>query len=323
MACNKPLQAYLVRGRGVVAPLLTSTLKWKKPDWWTGDPIPLPCGKCRACRKAYSDMWATRMMKEMLYHDSAIFITLTYSDDNLPRHGSLAPDDVKNFMKRYRRMLNREDAKKGLLKEEYRKIKYFLCGEYGSEKNRPHYHVVLFGHRFDDEKFLKNSKKGGKIYESKKLSKLWKFGWANYGDVTFASCAYVAKYVTKKLTGKLAQAYETGEIDHKTGEVFRRYPEFARMSTKDGGIGYKYYDEYKHTIFDQGYVVIEGFQKAIPRAFKKKYQEQFPELAEEARKKRLQRFKQVGKIKTPEDLERNERWLEQKEKHFNQRNLAQ
>lgn len=45
----------------------------------------IPCGKCIGCRSDQAREWSNRLIMEMKYHDSAYFITLTYSEEFLNR----------------------------------------------------------------------------------------------------------------------------------------------------------------------------------------------------------------------------------------------
>lgn len=324
MACNSPMEAYRFKG----------DIVFNRP-YVGAAPIYLPCGGCKACRITYKNTWAIRCIKELLYHDTSMFITLTYNNDNLPLHGSLRPDDVTNFIKRYRAMLEREDQNNGLSKENYRKFSYFYCGEYGDNLGRPHYHIIIFGHRFDDAKKLRKSQKGGQLFDSVKLSRLWKFGWSNFGDVTFESCAYVAGYVSKKINGSAKwDHYDTGLVHDFTGEIIIKQPEFARMSkgsrNADGekvsyAIGERFYLDHCHSLFEQGYVTRQGKKTKyqIPRYYKKRYKEEFPLQYANYEKLLKERLKAGFFKRSEEDMERNEKFLIAQEKNFiNSRNLA-
>lgn len=61
---------------------------------------------------------------------SAFFLTLTYNDEHLPPGAQLSKRDLQLFIKRLRKV------NPG--------IKYFAVGEYGTDKGRPHYHLVIF-----------------------------------------------------------------------------------------------------------------------------------------------------------------------------------
>lgn len=128
--------------------------------------------------------WALRIIHELGSWDKAIFITLTYKDDELPIKG-LSKEHVVKFFKRLRSDIGE------------RRIKYFACGEYG-EKGRGHYHAIIFGLGPDDTDLIDEA---------------WGKGWTYFGTVTFDSAAYVAGYIQKKLNGEKAKE-EYGDKVH-------------------------------------------------------------------------------------------------------------
>jgi hypothetical protein len=150
-------------------------------------------------------------MLESYFHERASFVTLTYSDENLPYTLEGAPclckRDVQLWLKRLRKHFSD------------RQIRYYLAGEYGTKTHRPHYHALLFGVGPSelDELYLQYGGKSGERRHSL-LSDSWSFGLVHVGDVQRESIQYVAGYVTKKFTKK-------GD-----GNV----PEFALMSRRPG-----------------------------------------------------------------------------------------
>lgn len=141
------------------------------------------CGQCIGCRLERSRQWAVRCMHEKQMHDDACFITLTYDDDNLPFGETLVLSDWQKFMKR--------------LVKKNGPIRFYHCGEYGDDTNRPHYHAILFGYRPDDPELFSTSGET-KLYASPSLRNTWGMGHCTFGDATFETAAYVARYITKK-----------------------------------------------------------------------------------------------------------------------------
>lgn len=152
-------------------------------------PFLVPCGQCIACRLEYSKQWAIRCVHESEMYANNCFITLTYSSEHLPPENSLLHYDFQNFLKRLRKKFGTN-------------ISYFMCGEYGESKGRPHYHACLFGLDFGDKKFKGTNDQGNERYSSKTLTDLWGKGHTELGSVTFESAAYCARYITKKLQAK-------------------------------------------------------------------------------------------------------------------------
>lgn len=101
----------------------------------------------------------------------------------------LSKYDCQCFVKRCRKNLrlylnNNFNFKKSELNEKDYKIRYFLCGEYGSTTFRPHYHCLFF---FDSEKVASCIQEI--VYKS------WKFGLVDSSFVSEDNSSYVAGYL--------------------------------------------------------------------------------------------------------------------------------
>lgn len=218
--------------------------------------------------------WAVRCMHEASLYEENCFITLTYDDQHLPDGNSLDYQEFQLFMKRLR-------------KKAGRKIRFYMSGEYGEERQRPHFHACIFNYNFPDRIFFKTSGKGTYVYTSEILNNLWPKGWSTVCDLTFQSAQYVAAYILKKQGGKRnLKDYE--EIDKETGEVFYREKEFAHMSLKPG-IGAGWYEKYKPEVFPSDHVIVNGREMLPPRYYTRKLKEQNPEIHEEVQAKREKR----------------------------------
>jgi hypothetical protein len=207
-------------------------------------------------------------MHESKMHEENSFLTLTYAPENLPENNSLKHEDVQAFLKKLRHYCWRVHGKK---------VRYYMCGEYGEQFDRPHYHIVLFGFKFDDEKYFFTSPSGSRVYTSEKLTKIWGLGHTTTGNVTFESAAYVARYVMKKITGDQAKAHYGGETtDQNTGEIkLKKKPEYNKMSLKPG-IGQTWLDQYKNDVYPSDQVIIRNRPTKPPRFYDKKYSLEHP-----------------------------------------------
>lgn len=244
MACFSPLKAYEAYKRDAdkkrcITFRPSSSIRWK--------PVPLPCGQCIGCRKERSRQWAVRCMHEAQLHEENCFITLTFNDENLPKDMSLRKMDFQLFMKRLRKVTHPG-------------IRYYACGEYGEKNNRPHYHALLFGYDFPDKKFF-SERNGNRVFTSDTLSKVWPFGFAVVGGVAWDSASYVAGYVMKKITGKMAEEHYNGRV-----------PEFALMSRGckrlgTGGIGKAWYDKFKGDVYPRDRVIVRSHATRPPRFY--------------------------------------------------------
>lgn len=171
--------------------------------------VPISCGHCSECLRKRASDWAFRVMSE--FTGVGCVLTLTYNDDNLvladSSTGTLVRSDLQKFVKRLRKYIQPT------------KIRYFGCGEYGGERLRPHYHLVVLGYCPDDLHYLKSTPKGTRLYNSPTVSKLWGKGFITVGQVTEESVKYSCKYL-QKLT------FDTS----KSGNA----PPFVCMSTRPG-----------------------------------------------------------------------------------------
>lgn len=245
-----------------------------------------------------SRQWAIRCKHEASLYQQNCFITLTYNDENLPDQNNLEYRPFQLFMKRLRKENNGK------------KIRFYMCGEYGEKQNRPHYHACIFNHDFPDKEYFKKTPSGSKIYTSKILERLWPYGFATIGEVNFESAAYVARYIMKKVNGK-GDKLEYQEIDKETGEVNYRDREFNKMSLKPG-IGKGWYDKWQTDVFPQDHVIINGHEVKPPKYYLTKYKESNPEQYEELQYKRHGRAKAQAQDNTEERLLVKERVLKAK-----------
>lgn len=220
--------------------------------------LSIPCGQCIGCRLEKSRQWAIRCSLESQLYQNSYFLTLTYDDEHLPKSGSLVPDDLQKFLKRLRRYVEYHGSDK--------KIRFFACGEYGDNFLRPHYHAIIFNLDISDLKSFSTSFSGDIYYTSETINQIWKNGYVIIGEVTFESCAYVARYVTKKMTGSQADFYYEG-----------RQPEFVRMSRRPG-IGSAWLDQYKSDVYPHDYIVIrDGIKVKPPKYFDKLFESIAPD----------------------------------------------
>lgn len=194
--------------------------------------IYVPCGQCIACRLNYGKLWSIRMMEELKKHDKACFVTLTYSDDTRPADNMLRKRDLQLFFKRLRKE---------------RKVRYFACGEYGDQFGHCHFHSIIYGVSPDEHDLIE---------------KHWQQGFVKLGTVTEDSCAYVAKYMTKKLRGRA--------LDEKLKQDPNYKNEFVLMSRRPG-IGADLSPAMIQYLKDNGIYWRKGVMSGLPRYWKDKF----------------------------------------------------
>lgn len=280
MACFHPLKA--MRSAGGVQVLPAEAPIWN---------LRLPCGQCHGCRLDRSRQWALRCVHEARLHDRNVFVTLTYSEDNVPQNG-LCHRDFQLFMKRLRKYFAPI------------KPRYYMAGEYGEDFERPHFHAILFGIDFPDQYPWSKSPSGAILYRSPTLEKLWPFGFSSTGDVNFSSAAYVARYVMKKVNGKDAKRhYSSIAID--TGEVIDRRPDYNRMSLKPG-IGADWFKRFGSDVFPHDRVVHDGQEHKVPRYYDKLLQRVDIDEYNLIKAKRVVDMEMNWRDNTPQRLEAKE-----------------
>lgn len=220
------------------------------------EPVLLPCKRCVICCANYKRNWAYRLTCEAKLAPESMYLTLTVDDEHIDQvfpGGSLTHEPFQLFVKRLRQRLSRgyyyqfvpPFTSSSLIGNMPRKIerrfyqrktlRYYMCGEYGEESMRPHYHACFFGVRFPDAYFAKRVGRYA-YYTSPTLLDLWPYGKMSLmSDVTPQSAAYVAGYVDKKI-------YRDQDCFKELGLM----PEYVRMSN---GLGIDYFDMYMDRLY--------------------------------------------------------------------------
>ena len=192
----------------------------------------LPCGHCIGCAQDYARMWQARIMAEYEERNIACFVTLTFDSRFRPR---LDKCILRNFVKAVRNKFGNG-------------IKFFGCGELGEHTQRPHYHIILFGVDFKEDRKLFGKNGLYLTYTSPTLRKIWPYGNHLIGELDLASAGYVAKYCDKK------------KIENKDRG------EFLIMSR---GLGKSYFEKHKDDLMSSDFIYFKGSKFKIPRYFLK------------------------------------------------------
>lgn len=140
------------------------------------------CGRCMNCRINKKREWVGKIILEQReYKSPSSFLTLSYNEENYPKDASLKKSHIQTFVKRLRA------GPMG-------KLRYFAVGEYGTEKGRAHYHMILFGQPAQMyEEVVQRTWHDGS--EDRKI-----MGFTKIDELTPGRAAYIAKYNTKKMT---------------------------------------------------------------------------------------------------------------------------
>lgn len=200
-------------------------------------------------------------------HPENCFLTLTYDDAHLPSDYSVHVFVHQKFLKRLRESVGN-------------KIRFFGCGEYGDQDNRPHYHYLIFNYRPHDLK-LHSKKNNIPLYTSQKIQKLWPYGFSTVGELTYETAAYCARYTVKKIGGDKAASYYQ-RVHPLTGQLVRVQPEFAKQSNRPG-IGDAWYETFKKDVYPSDFCVVNEKMHPVPKFYIKKHAE------EERRKIKIKR----------------------------------
>lgn len=193
------------------------------------------------------------------------FLTLTYSDEQLPADGSLCLDHFQRFAKRLRKRLG--------------PFRYLHCGEYGETTDRPHYHALLFGQDFSFDRKQVSYSSGHPVFHSSTLEELWPYGFHYIGHVSYQSAFYTATYVVKQATGALAK------------EVYGdRKPEYGTMSRRPG-LGSTWFDKYVDSVYPDDEVWVDGKSYRPPKYYDRLLEQQQPERWQEVLETRMARIK--------------------------------
>lgn len=252
--------------------------------------VQVPCGQCVGCRLARSAAWATRCLDEASQYADNCFLTLTYDEAHLPSDHGLHVSDFQLFMKRLRQDVWRRSHRRG--------VRFFHCGEYGTQLKRPHFHACLFNLDFKDKVFYKRNRNGDSLFNSPTLSRLWPSGFSVIGDLTFESAAYVARYVVDKVTGPNVEFEGPDGLRHyervhrTSGEVVPVMPEYTTMSRRPG-IGRAWFDRYVSDVFPVDYRVVDGRRLKVPRFYDGLYEKGHPVEFDVVKRRRFDAARKV------------------------------
>jgi len=206
------------------------------------DGVPVACGKCMYCKNKRVAGWAARLMNKEMHSSFAFFVTFTYDTEHLMFCPKNRPTLYPNHLTAYWKKLRKFFPEKA--------ISYYACGEYGSNKKRPHYHAIVF---FNNEKIQP-------LYAIKQMEQCWEHGEIFVGTVTAESVAYTLKYISKKPS-----------VPQYRGDTRTR--EFQRSSK---GLGLDYISRdvlnwHYDLLTERAYIPLNGGGKApIPRYLKDK-----------------------------------------------------
>lgn len=299
----------------------------------------VPCGYCESCRIQRSKENATKCVLESKEYPDGYnwFITYTYNDEHLPmidemvneKTGEIYEDDGTwngTLVKEHRTKYWKDTRNYWDYHFHHNGIRFFECGEYGGTTGRSHYHAIGFNFPINKEDlvFYKFNRNKQPIWTCDKVAKLWQDekglqrGFVTIAKVNWQTCAYVARYCTKKMYGEYAEDYYKSK-----GQI----PEFINMSRKPG-IGRAYYDENWEKIYKDDEIILEmkqGLAQAVPpckyydRLFDVEHHEELEQIKAKRKEKAIENKKVTMSKMSISEKEYNEikeRTLHEKFKHL-------
>lgn len=263
MACLFPLRAFKTEDGVAFNPTKSGATL----------PLDLPCGQCHGCKIDKARTWAIRCVHESQLHDRNSFITLTYDPKFLPRDASVSVRTWQLFAKRLRKKIG--------------KFRYFMCAEYGDTNLRPHYHALIFGHDFRDDRIDLTERSYGPVWTSPTLINAWSNGFVEIGQLNYTTACYISKYVLKKITGDNGSHYL--RVDHENELCFEVSKEFGTMS-RNPGIGSDWLKRFGNDVYPSDEVIHEGKRFRPPRFYDDRLKpDQLERLKQKRRRNALKR----------------------------------
>lgn len=150
----------------------------------------VPCGRCSSCIKRNRSDWIFRLDQEAFYSNQSLFITLTYSDENLS-YIDYEDDSIAVFEKRHLQLFFKRFRKNNPAV----KFKYFAVSEYGEKSHRPHFHVLMFV-------------KSVPLFDITVIQGAWSYGTAFVVPAYSGSLRYCTKDMLKRHKIDLPDEYQ-------------------------------------------------------------------------------------------------------------------
>lgn len=152
------------------------------------------CQKCEDCQKANIKIWVGKCMAEARTSAHTLCVTLTYGQDQRyrnveidhPNAHVLTYSDVQDYLKRLRLYT------KGI-------VRFMATGEYGDEKGRAHWHLILF---FSDglppnirldERYVHDAG----VNDRGQVRTLWPHGYSFWQEAVWQKIHYAVSYIEK------------------------------------------------------------------------------------------------------------------------------
>jgi len=168
--------------------------------------VEVSCRKCWQCRKRRVDDLVGRCIAESKFAKRTYACTLTYGGDAGVNAATLVYKDVQDFLKRLRKKYS---------------LRYIVAGEYGTKKNRAHWHIILFFNKQYPE--VENNKRVNWEY--------WTKGFSYFQEPDWKGFQYVLKYVLKDQDERVKVGHLAMSKKPPLGEEY--FKELAKQHVKE------------------------------------------------------------------------------------------
>lgn len=226
------------------------TLLRSEPMWVVGDSgkmvlsytVEVACHECWQCIATAVHQWVGRNIAESKSAKAAHYVTLTYGRDNDPESPTFGQEDHPRA-----KVLTYSDVQKWLkrLRKAGFPCRYFVTGEYGGEKGRCHWHVLLYW----------SDKVPGHKLSERMWDDFWQHGHQWWETMHPDHVRYACKYILKEPHGEddqqrvlprmskkpalgtqffLNRAERHVEQELPPRDLFYSWPEVTRINTKTG-----------------------------------------------------------------------------------------
>lgn len=146
----------------------------------------VPCRLCWQCRRDRINDWVGRCIAESKDSVAAHAVTLTYGRDK-------SLDSISYGESEHERaaILTYSDVQKYFKKLRFNGFpcRYFAVGEYGSDKGRAHWHIIIFWKDRVPEH----------VCDKRFNEAHWDWGWSEWSRLSYGSVRYVMKYISKDI----------------------------------------------------------------------------------------------------------------------------
>ena len=177
--------------------------------------ISVPCGTCVECRNTYYNSILQRAIVESLT-SYVYFVTLTYDDNHipsieLPNGKTIYYSDYSHIQNLFKRLRKHE-----IIDRDFR---YLVALEYGDKRHRPHFHLLLFVARKNDD-----DKQYPYILERTLFDNIKRFYALNVGTRKQPNYEQLFTYRIKRVHGQVKTNYFVKYVDHDVSD-------YATMTT--------------------------------------------------------------------------------------------